>query len=64
MPSVRTGYHHNFFLKARKIHEMIVQPAILYGMETVPMTSSGSDRNEDVEMGMRPHAKLKRPCEK
>ena len=41
--------------------------ATLYGMETVPVTSShvkktGSDRNEDVQMGMRPHAK--RPCEK
>ena len=46
---------------------MIVQPAILYGMETVPVTSShvkktGSDRHEDVQMGMRRHAK--RPCEK
>ena len=34
------------------IHKMIVQPAVLYGMETVPVTSShvkktGSDRNED-----------------
>ena len=37
-----------------KIHNMIFQPAMLYGMETVPVTSShvkklhGSDRNEDV----------------
>ena len=50
-----------------KINKMIVQPAMLYGMETVPVTSSRvkkpeSDRNEDVQMGMRPHAK--RPCEK
>ena len=41
------------------IHNMIVQPAMLYGMETVPMTipreETGSDINEDVQMGMRPH---------
>ena len=47
-----------------KIHKMIVQPAMLYGMETVPITSShvkklsGSDINEDVQMGMRPHTSL------
>ena len=42
------------------------QPAMLYWMEAVPVTSSHaqkrSDRHEDVQMGMRPHAK--RPCEK
>ena len=50
-----------------KIHKMIVQPAMLYGMETVPVTGSHVKKlevteNEDVQMGMRPHAK--RPCEK
>ena len=24
----------------RNVHEMVVQPAMLYGIETVPMTSS------------------------
>ena len=38
----------------RKIDKMIVQPAMLYGNETLPMTSShareetGSDKNEVV----------------
>ena len=49
-----------------KIHKMIVQPAMLCGMETVPMTlpreETGSDKNEDVQMDMWPHTK--RPCEK
>ena len=48
-----------------KINKMIVQPAMLYGMETVQSLDSreetGSDRNEDVQMGMRLHAE--RPCE-
>ena len=48
-----------------KIHDMIVQPAMQYGMATVPVTSShvkktGSDRNEDVQMGMRPNAETMR----
>ena len=43
------------------------QPAMLYGTETVPVNSSNvkkleSDKNEDVQMGKRPHTK--RPCEK
>ena len=47
-----------------KIHKIIVQPAMLYGMETMPVTIShvkklaGSDRNEDVQMGMWPHTKI------
>ena len=51
-----------------KIHKMIVQPAVLYGMETVPVTSSHVKKLEVtemkmiVQMGMRPHAK--RPREK
>ena len=46
-----------------KINKMIVQPAMLYGMETVPGTSSHVKKLEVTEMmGMRPHAK--RPCEK
>ena len=47
------------------IHETIVQPVMPYGMETVQMTSSHvkkSDRNEEVQMDMRPYTK--RPCEK
>ena len=28
----------------------------------LPREEAGSDRNEDVQMGMRPHAKI--PCEK
>ena len=40
-----------------KIHTMIVQPSMLYGVETVPMTcplreETGSDINEDVKMGI------------
>ena len=50
-----------------KIRKLIVQPDMLYGMETVPVTNShvketGSDINEDVHIGMWPHAK--RPHEK
>ena len=50
-----------------KIHKIIVLPAMLYGMETVPVTSSHAKKlevtdNEDVQLGRRPHAK--RPCEK
>ena len=47
-----------------KIHKMVVQPAMLYGMETVPVTSSHVKKLEVIEMKMcmRPHAK--RPCEK
>ena len=38
-----------------KIHKMIVQPAMLYGMETVPVTSSHVNKlevtgNQDVRM--------------
>ena len=36
----------------RKIHKMIVQPAILYGMETVPFTSSHVKKLEVKEMKM------------
>ena len=44
------------------IHNMIVQPAKLHGMETVPMTSAhlketGSNRNEDAQMATRPQTK-------
>ena len=35
-----------------KIHKMIVQPAMLYGMETVPMTSSRVKKLEVTEMKM------------
>ena len=35
-----------------KIHEMIVQPAMLYGMETVPVTSSHVKKLEVTEMKM------------
>ena len=35
-----------------KIHKMIVQPAMLYGMETVPMTSSHVKKLEMTEMNM------------
>ena len=46
-----------------KINKMIVQPAMMYGMETVPGTSSHVKKLEVTEMmGMRPYAK--RPCEK
>ena len=46
-----------------KINKMIVQPAMLYGVETVPGTSSHVKKLEVTEMmGMRPHAK--RPCAK
>ena len=43
---------------------MIVQPAMLYGMETVPVTSSQVKKLEvtEISMGMRPHTT--RPCEK
>ena len=36
-----------------KIHKMIVQPAMLHGMETVPMTSSHVKKLEVAEMKMR-----------
>ena len=47
-----------------KIHKMIVQPAMLYGMEIGPVTSSHVKKLvvTEMKMGMRPHAK--RPCEK
>ena len=35
-----------------KIHKMIVQPAMLYGMETVPVTSAHVKRLEVAEMKM------------
>ena len=35
-----------------KIHKMIVQPAMLYGMETVPVTSSHMKKLEVTEMKM------------
>ena len=35
-----------------KIHQMIVQPAMLYGMETVPVTSSHGKKLEVTEMTM------------
>ena len=35
-----------------KIHKMIVQPAMLYGMETVPVTSSHVKKLEATEMKM------------
>jgi hypothetical protein len=35
-----------------KIHKMVVQPAMLYGMETVPMTGKQSGRLEVAEMKM------------
>ena len=35
-----------------KIHKMIVQPAMLYGMETVPVTSSHVKKLEVTEMKM------------
>ena len=35
-----------------KIHKMIVQPAMLYGMETVPVTSSHLKKLEVTEMKM------------
>ena len=36
----------------KKIHNMIVQPAMMYGMETVPMTSSHVTKLEVTEMKM------------
>ena len=47
-----------------KIHKMIVQPAIMYGMATVRMTISHVKKLEvtEIKMCMRPHTK--RPCEK
>ena len=51
-----------------KIHKIIVQSVMLYGMETVPMTSSHvktlevTQLYEDVQMGIRPHTKI--PYEK
>ena len=36
-----------------KIHKMVVQPAMLYGMATVPMTDKQSGRLEVAEMKMR-----------
>ena len=46
------------------IHKMIVQPAMLYGMETVPVTSVHVKTREvtAMKMGIRPHTKI--PCEK
>ena len=35
-----------------KIHKLIVQPAMLYGMETVPMTSFHTNNVEVTEMKM------------
>ena len=35
-----------------KIHKMIVQPAMLYGMDTVPVTSSHMKKPEVTEMKM------------
>ena len=35
-----------------KIHKMIIQPAMLYGMETVPVTSSHMKKLEVTEMKM------------
>ena len=35
-----------------KVHSMIVQPAMLYGMETVPVTSSHVKKLEVTEMKM------------
>ncbi len=35
-----------------KIHKMIVQPAILHEMETVPMASSHMKKLEGIEMKM------------
>ena len=48
-----------------KIHKMIVQPSMLYGVETVPMNcplseETGSDINEDVKMGMWPFGHVTR----
>ena len=37
------GYHH---IVKGQIHKTIVQPAMLYGMETVPMTSSHVNKLE------------------
>ncbi len=47
-----------------KIHKTIVQPAMLYGTEPVPATSSHVKKLEmtEMKMGMWPHTK--RPCEK
>ena len=36
-----------------KIHKMIVQPTMLYGMETAPVTSSNVKKLEVTEMKMR-----------
>ena len=50
-----------------KIHKMIVQPAMMYGMETVPFTSSHMKKLEVTEMKMCRWASGhtdKRPCEK
>ena len=50
------------------IHNMSVQPVMMYGMETVPVTSSHVKKLEAtlmkmcISMGMRPYAK--RPCQK
>ena len=35
-----------------KVHNMIAQPAMLYGMETVPVTSSHVKKLEVTEMKM------------
>ena len=43
------GYHHTL---REKIHKLFVQPAMLYGMETVPMTSFHTNNVEVTEMKM------------
>ena len=43
-------YHHMYV--KRNNHKMIVQPATLYGMETVPVTSSHVKKLEVTEMTM------------
>ena len=50
-------YHHTF--RERATYKMIVQPVMVYGMETVPVTSSHVTKLEVTEMNvlmrMRPH---------
>ena len=47
------------------IHKMIVQPGMLYGMETVPMTNCHVNKLEVIEMKMCRracgHTQIKRP---
>ena len=42
------------------MNKMIVQPAMLYGMETVPVTRSHVKILEvtEMKMGMRPHTEI------